>query len=118
MGEDMGLHRIFVEEKSYERLKKAKDRYGEDMHDIEWEAVESLLDEKGERKKAVLKDETLQPLLEWANELSIAPDELLTMIISWGRVFSDPRLSVMDAMKSIPELARNLGITKMKKSPS
>ena len=111
----MGLHRIFVEEESYKRLKKAKKLYGKDMHDFEWEAVESLLDEKGQRKKAVLKDETLQPLLGWANELNISPDELITMIVSWGRVFSDPRLSVMDAMKSIPELARELGIPRTKK---
>ena len=106
----MGLHRIFVEEESYNRLRKAKERYGKDMHDLEWEAVESLLDESGQRKKAVLNDETLQPLLEWANELGISPDELITMIISWGRVLSDPRLTLMDAMKSIPELARGLGL--------
>lgn len=115
----MGLHRIFVEEESYKRLKRAKERYGEDMHDIEWEAVGGLIDETGQRKKAVLSEETYGPLLEWSDQLKISPDNLVKMLISTVRTLFDQNLSLADALRSIPSLARELGIYKPndKKSP-
>lgn len=117
MGEDMGLHRLFVEEESYKRLKKAKEKYGEDMHDIEWEAVGGLLDEEGQRKKVILKEDSYELLLAWAEENKVTPDDLLNMLIGTVRTLFDPNLSLADALRSIPELAGNLGIPGAKKQP-
>ncbi|GAI76073.1 unnamed protein product [marine sediment metagenome] len=98
-------------------MKLAKERERKDESKLTNEIITESLDEKGRRKRVVLKDETLQPLIEWANEIGVSPEELVLMLVSCVRTLFDPNLSLADALRSIPSLAKDLGITKAKGKP-
>ena len=108
----MDFRRVYLFEEDFERLRLAKARYKQDMSKLANEAIASLFDDKGQRKKAVLNNETLQPLLEWSNEIGVSPEELVLMLISTVRTLFDPNLSLADALRSIPALAKDLGVYK------
>jgi len=111
----MKFRRIYVFEEDFRRLRLAKERYGTDMSKLASEAITGLFGEKGDRRKVVLSEEALQPLLSWANEIGVSPEELILMLISCVRTLFDPNLSLADALRSIPEMAKGLGVAKGKK---
>ena len=106
------FHRLYVFEEDYQRIRLAKKREGKDMSEIVHEIITAMFDEEGRRKKVVLREETLQPLLSWANEIGVSPEDLILMLISTVRTLFDPNLSLAEALRSIPSLAKELGVTK------
>lgn len=106
------FRRLYVFEEDFRRVRLAKERERKDESKLAHEIITESLDEKGRRKSVVLNDETLQPLLKWANEIGVSPEELILMLVSCVRTLFDPNLSLADALRSIPSLAKDLGITK------
>jgi len=102
------LVRKYVTQTTSHRLKLAKDNYDQDMTEILEELVTDAFDKYGKRKKAVLSEETLDLILEIAEGTDKSPDEVVRMAIDTVRVLFNPELSFGDALRNIPDLARDV----------
>jgi len=102
------LDRMYVTKRTKRRLRIAKEKYGQDMSSLCDEAVVDLLDKHGRRKKAALSEETLGLISEIAEGTDKSPDEVVRMAIDTVRVLFNPELSFGDALRNIPDLARDI----------
>lgn len=104
----MSLQRIYVTEESYERLKKAKERYDEALCDLAEEATFGLFGRDGTRKEAFLNEESKKSLLDMSEETGVSPNKLILMLIGTMRTLFNPNLSFASMIKSLPDIADEL----------
>jgi len=112
----MGLQRMYVTEKAYERLKKVKKKSGGDLCDLAEEAITEVFDEEGKRTRVSMDEEVEESLLTMAENMKMTPSDLVAMMMDTVRTLFDPDLSFAKMIRSIPDLAEELYGNKIKNS--
>lgn len=102
------LRRIYVYEEMHDRLRKAKDRYGESMAELSKEAIGSHFDGEGKRKEIGLSEETLDRIRKISEKTGRTPDEVVNGLADTVRTLFSPNLSFSDMIRSIPDIAEDL----------
>ncbi|RLE62447.1 MAG: hypothetical protein DRJ47_10675 [Thermoprotei archaeon] len=104
------VKRIYVSDETYTRLRKYAANTGMKLREAIDRIVLEAIDSDGKYIEPSIRvsREVLDMLTTWANELGISVDELIRRMVLTISVLFDSRLTLADALKSLPELKRIL----------
>ena len=102
------VKRIYVSDETYIRLRKYAANTGMKLREAIDRIVLETIDEDGKYIEPSIRvsRDVLMKLHEWSAELGISMDELIRRMMLTISVLFDSRLTLADALKSIPELKR------------
>lgn len=106
------VRRIYVGDEAYKRLRKYAANMGIGLRDAADKIVLETIDENGRFVEPSIRvsREVFDKLAEWSKELDLSLTELLNRMIMTISVLFDSRLTLADALKSLPELRRIIEI--------
>jgi len=100
--------RVYISDEAYVRLKKFAAEKHLKLRDALDYLIMNSIDRDGSKKVLNIDPKVADIISSWASQIGITESELLFRMIKTIRILYDERLSLARALKSIPQLEKEL----------